>query len=154
MLFRITASFFHPLAEGISALAGAAAAKLVKTRVMPAPYSTAMTSQSLNHRLNALVDAQRTTIHLINRLSKLPTHLGSSASQGVDGDARVELSSETHQNLKEQEEALELLRQEVEDFSAGSFSATFEGGNRGLDREGDKARLVAQVSRLGEDLKQ
>ncbi|KAI9720358.1 MAG: hypothetical protein M1812_002863 [Candelaria pacifica] len=113
-----------------------------------------MTFQSLHNRLNTLVEVQRTTLHLISRLSKLPTSIGSSALQAVDGDARVELSSEIHQIIKEQEGALELLRQEVEDFSAGSFSAALEGKTRGSDREGDKARLVAQVSRLGEDLKQ
>ncbi|KAI9795813.1 MAG: hypothetical protein M1835_005135 [Candelina submexicana] len=113
-----------------------------------------MNYQPLSQRLNALVEAQRATLHLISRLSKLPTHIGSSGPQGIDADARVELSSEIHQNLKEQEEALELLRQEIEDLSASSFSATPEGRSRGTDREGDKARLVAQVSRLGEDLKQ
>ncbi|KAI9698243.1 MAG: hypothetical protein M1836_004246 [Candelina mexicana] len=113
-----------------------------------------MNYQPLSQRLNTLVEAQRATLHLISRLSKLPTHVGSSGPQGIDPDARLELSSEIHQNLKEQEEALELLQQEIEDFSAGSFSATSEGRSRGTDREGDKARLVAQVSRLGEDLKQ
>lgn len=65
---------------------------------------------------------------------------------------RVELSAEIHQNLKEQEEEFELLRQEVEDQTdCGNWTSAA----RRRDSEADKERtaLVAQVTRLGEDLR-
>ncbi|KAI9879690.1 MAG: hypothetical protein M1830_007636 [Pleopsidium flavum] len=110
-----------------------------------------MTSTSLSVRLTSLFDAHRQTLHLIARLSKLPIQPGSSSLNPGDGDARVELSAEIHQNLKEQEEELELLRQEVEDLT----STSSWGGNRRRDSQKERERtdLAAQVARLGEDLK-
>jgi protein transport protein SEC20 len=80
---------------------------------------------------------------LINRLSKLSIQPGSS-SLADSNDARLELSAEIHQGLKEQEEALELLKQEVDDHVAGA---------RGVERERERVRLEASVARIGEDLK-
>lgn len=65
---------------------------------------------------------------------------------------RVELSAEIHQSLKEQEEEFELLRQEVEDQTdRGSWTSAA----RRRDSEADKERtaLVAQITRLEEDLR-
>ena len=89
-------------------------------------------------RLATLTDARKTAHTLINRLAKLP------AQPGVDNsEVRGELSGEIHRLLKEQEEELELLQQELEDFTAG----------RDRDREAEKARLEIGVRRLGEDLR-
>ncbi len=110
-----------------------------------------MTTSSLSTRLTSLFEAHRQTLHLIARLSKLPIQPGSSSLDSEDGDARLELSAEIHQNLKDQEEELELLRQEVEDLtSTSSWSAS-----RRRDSEKDRERLAleAQVARLGEDLR-
>jgi len=110
-----------------------------------------MTSPSPSIRLTSLFDAHRQTLHLIARLSKLPIQPGSSSLNPGDGDARVELSAEIHQNLKEQEEELELLRQEVEDLT----STSSWGGSRRRDsqKESERAGFAAQVVRLGDDLK-
>ncbi|KAI9792546.1 MAG: hypothetical protein M1816_002066 [Peltula sp. TS41687] len=99
-----------------------------------------MTSTSpLTTRLNTLIDARKTTNVLINRLSKLP------CQPGIDNnDVRAELSAEIHALLKEQEEELDLLRQEVDDLIVGR-------GDR--EKEADKARLEVGVQRLGEDLR-
>lgn len=97
-----------------------------------------MTSTSLTTRLNTLLDARKTTNVLINRLSKLPCQPGADNS-----DVRAELSAEIHQLLKEQEEELDLLRQEVDDFIVG----------RDREKEAEKARLEVGVQRLGEDLR-
>lgn len=110
-----------------------------------------MTSASLTARSTSLYDAHRQTLHLITRLSKLPIQPGSSSLDPEEADARVELSAEIHQNLKDQEEELELLRQEVEDLTNTSS------WNGRLRRDSEKDReftsLAAQVARLGEDLK-
>lgn len=110
-----------------------------------------MTSTSLSARLTALSDTHRQHLHLITRLSKLPVQPGSSSLNPDQGDARVELSAEIHQSLKEQEEELELLRQEVEDLTS---TASWAGSRRrDSQKERERAGLAAQVARLGEDLK-
>lgn len=119
--------------------------------VLPTP-SLDMTTQELSSRLKSLSEAHRETIQLINRLSKFPSSPGSSPANPADGDARVELSAEIHQSLKEQEEDYELLKQEVEDITSGGVWGS---GTRRGDSEKDKERvaLVSQVERLGGDLK-
>ncbi|KAI4223383.1 MAG: hypothetical protein L6R36_005471 [Xanthoria steineri] len=108
-----------------------------------------MSVQHLNARLSPLNDAHKQTIQLIHRLSKHSVPLRSSL---VNPDIRLELSTEIHQNLKDQEEELELLRQEVEDqaITAGGASSARR-RNSGEERE--QTEIIAQVARLAEDLK-
>jgi protein transport protein SEC20 len=110
------------------------------------------TLQSLNTRLNALSDSYKTTLQLINRLAKLHFQPGSTPlDDSSDGDVRVELSSDIHDSLKVLEEDLELLKQEVEDLTAGD-SYNYQ-RRRESDRERDRSRLSVQVARLAEDLR-
>ncbi len=111
-----------------------------------------MNAQALNARLTPLFESLKQTQQLISRLSKLPTQLGSSPSDPEDGDARVELSAEIHQSLKEQEEDFELLRQEVED-QTNSSDWSSSARRRGSGRDKEKTDLASQITRLGEDLK-
>ena len=111
-----------------------------------------MNAQALQARLTPLFDSLKQTQQLITRLSKLPYTPGSSPSNLEEGDARVELSAEIHQSLKEQEEDFELLRQEVEDQTNSSSWAS-NARRRDSGREREKTDLAAQVTRLGEDLK-
>lgn len=111
-----------------------------------------MNAQALQARLTPLFDSLKQTQQLITRLSKLPSTPGSSPSNLEEGDARVELSAEIHQSLKEQEEDFELLRQEVEDQTNSSSWAS-NARRRDSGREREKTDLAAQVARLGEDLK-
>jgi len=114
--------------------------------------SSAMKAQALHARLIPLFESLKQNQQLITRLSKLPAQPGSSPSNPGEGDARVELSAEIHQGLKEQEEDFELLRQEVEDqTNTSSWSASARRRDSGRDRE--KTDLATQVTRLGEDLK-
>ena len=108
-----------------------------------------MSLQYVNARLQPLNDAHKQTVQLIHRLSK---HSVTPGSSPLDADARLELSAEIHQNLKEQEEELELLRQEVEDqaITTGWTSAARK-RNGGKERE--HTEVIAQVARLTEDLK-
>lgn len=111
-----------------------------------------MNAKALHVRLTPLFESLKQTQQLITRLSKLPAQPGSSPSNPEEGDARVELSAEIHQSLKEQEEDFELLRQEVEDqTNTSSWSASARRRDSGRDRE--KTDLSTLVTRLGEDLK-
>ena len=108
-----------------------------------------MSTRDLSTRLNALSDSVRVTFQLIGRLSKLSFTPGSTPLEG-DGDVRVELTQDIHEGLKQHEETLELLKQEVEDLTASSSRHQRRDSNK--DRE--RSRLAASVARLGEDLKQ
>lgn len=111
-----------------------------------------MTTQALNARLTSLFESLKQTQQLITRLSKFPAQPGTSPSNSDEGDARVELSAEIHQSLKEQEEDFELIRQEVEDqTNTSSWSSSSRRRDSGKDSQ--KTDLVAQFTRLGEDLK-
>jgi protein transport protein SEC20 len=110
------------------------------------------TLHSLNTRLNTLSDSYKTTLQLINRLSKLHFQPGSTPlDDSAEGDVRVELSSDIHDSLKLLEEDLELLKQEIEDLTAGD-SYNYQ-RRRESDRERDRLRLSVQVTRLSEDLR-
>lgn len=111
-----------------------------------------MNLRSLSARLQPLSNAHKQTVHLIHRLSKLPATPGSSSLGSEAEDARLELSTEIHQSLKEQEEELEILRQEIEDQTN---TASWNSRTRRRDsvRERERTDLAAEVTRLGEDQK-
>ncbi|EON62001.1 hypothetical protein W97_01220 [Coniosporium apollinis CBS 100218] len=110
-----------------------------------------MSTQSLLSRLDALSEANKSTLQLIQRLSKLTFQPGSTALNGDGDDVRVELSSEIHESLRQQEQEFELLKQEAEDFT----SVEPLGGRhrRDSERDRERSRISVQVARLGEDLK-
>lgn len=107
--------------------------------------------QSLSARLDALSDNLKTTIQLIHRLAKLNFQPGFAPLDSEEGDVRAELSSDIHESLKQQEEELELLRQDITDF-AGADRSTHS--RRESQRDREKSQLSTQVVRLGEDFKQ
>ena len=111
-----------------------------------------MKAQALQARLTPLFDSLKQTQLLINRLSKVSDRPVSAPSDADEGDARVELSAEIHQTLKEQEEEFELLRQEFE-YQTSSSICSSTGSLRGTGRERFSTDLAARVTRLGEDLK-
>lgn len=117
-----------------------------------------MNTQNLLARVISLTESNKHTLHLIHRLARLPTQPGSSNLLNPEaGDARLELSAEIHQTLKEQEELFELLQQEVEEVSdTGTGSGSGVGSSRRRNTNPDhqeRTGLKAQVVRLGEDLK-
>jgi protein transport protein SEC20 len=108
------------------------------------------TAQSLAARLNSLSDSHKATLQLIQRLSKLDSPSGASSPRTEDGDQRFDLTAEIHANLNQLDEELELLRQEVQDFTQiGSTAAR----RRESFRKSEKARLAVLLARLTEDLK-
>jgi protein transport protein SEC20 len=113
-----------------------------------------MASQSLAARLQALADTYRNTLTLIQRLQKIPSTPATFSNP--ESDPRLELSSEIHQSLKEQEDELETLRQEVEDATAIHSGVYIGGGSlrrRNSEQVRERERLAALVAKLGEDLK-
>ena len=66
------------------------------------------------------------------------------------GDVRVELVQDIYESLKQDEESLELLRQDVEDLVTNTSRPSRGDSEKGRER----AQLAAQVAKLAEDLKQ
>lgn len=113
-----------------------------------------MASQSLSARLQALADTYKNTLTLIQRLQKLPSTPGTFSN--ADSDPRLELSSEIHQSLKEQEDELETLRQEVDGASTHFLGGYVGGGSvrrRNSEQVHEMERIAAMVAKLSEDLK-
>jgi hypothetical protein len=101
-------------------------------------------SLPLSHRLHALADAYKETLAQIQELRNLsPTNSTSS-----DPDAhRLELATEIHGSLKEQEDALEILKQELDDDNVPNHR------RHPSSRETDRERNADLVALLAEDLK-
>ncbi|PSN69671.1 hypothetical protein BS50DRAFT_571042 [Corynespora cassiicola Philippines] len=108
------------------------------------------TTQTLTTRLNALSDSNKSILQLIQRLAKLDFQPGSLPLNSEEGDVRLELSAEIHESLKQIEEDLELLKQEVEDVLQAGGNAL---RRRDSSRESERSRLAVLLARLTEDLK-
>ncbi len=110
-----------------------------------------MSTQSLLSRLDTLSEANKSTLQLIQRLAKLTFQPGTTSLNGEGEDVRIELSSEIHESLRQQEQEFELLKQEADDFiSAEPFGGRHR---RDSERDRERSRLSVQVARLSEDLK-
>lgn len=104
-----------------------------------------MASLSLSRRLQNLADSYRQTIALIQELQRFPN--GSTfATDPNPEEKRIEVTNEIHQSLKEQENALELLGQELEDSPAAR-------SRRNASRVEEQERNAANLSRLNEDVR-
>ncbi|KAF2013386.1 Sec20-domain-containing protein [Aaosphaeria arxii CBS 175.79] len=108
------------------------------------------TTQSLTIRLNTLSEWNKETLSLIQRLSKLDFQPGALPQNSDEGDARLELSAEIHESLKQTEEELELLKQEVEDVVQGTGGSA---RRRDSAKESERSRLAVLLARLTEDLR-
>ena len=130
--------------------------------------------KDLQDRLAALHDATGQLRELIDRLASFNFQPGSvpltnvaaaAATTGagdgdgdVDGDENVvsELGTEINQILREQEEDLELLREEVADVRPARQTATASASDSvavAADMAHDKERLRDGLERLGQELK-
>jgi hypothetical protein len=101
-------------------------------------------SFSLTQRFQALADSYRATLAQIQDLRKFST---ASYPTSDSDQQRAELSREIHEALKEQEDTLEILRQEVEDEAP-----LVRRGDRS-PREAERDRNADLLARLTEDLK-
>jgi len=107
-------------------------------------------SLSLTQRLQALADSYKQTVTLIQELQKFPA--GTSTSGDAD-ERRVELANEIHDSLKEQEDRLEILRQEVEDDSLPLLHRRGHASFWLEERERERERNADLMARLAEDIK-
>lgn len=105
-----------------------------------------MSSISLSQRLQALSDSYKSTLSLIQDLQKFPNG-NNPLSEDLD-EQRLELANSCHQSLRDAEETLELLRQEVEDLDSNTGSRR-RTTTRGEERERD----AATFARLSEDIR-
>lgn len=110
----------------------------------------AMTNQTVLDTLSQLSDNIKITFQLIGRLSKLSFQPGSTPLQG-DGDVRIELAHDIRDALKQHDDTLDTLRQEIEEVvEFGTYSQR----RRDSLKDRERARIAAQLARLDEDLKQ
>ncbi|KAK1545375.1 hypothetical protein CPAR01_02877 [Colletotrichum paranaense] len=109
----------------------------------------AMSFEGLQERLTALQETTTQLKDLIDRLQNLKFQpgsvpLGSGAAADEENSASAELSSEISQILREEEDELELLGEEVEDL---------RDGRPGSEVEHTKTRLKDGVERLKQEIK-
>ncbi|KAJ3575220.1 hypothetical protein NPX13_g4099 [Xylaria arbuscula] len=98
----------------------------------------------LQDRLNVLQDATSQLEELVQRLASFDFQPGSVPLGAADDDnVGAELSSEINQVLREQEEELELLQEEIIDIHPGRSGSTLQH---------DKDRLKDGAERLGQKL--
>lgn len=111
-----------------------------------------MSSHVTTANLAALSDSIKLTFQLIHRLSKLTFQPGSTPLD-ESADVGLELAQDIRDNLKQNEDDLESVRQEVDDL-IGLSTASTTTRRRNSIKDRDRARIAAQVARLEEDLKQ
>lgn len=105
-----------------------------------------MASISLSQQLQALSESYKSTIALIQDLQKFPSGI-SLLSDDLD-EQRLELANTCHQNLRDAEEALELLRQDVDDLES-----TKSDRRRSTARDDERERNISTFTRLNEDIR-
>jgi hypothetical protein len=96
-------------------------------------------SHTLTRKLQLLHDNLKTTLSQIQRLQSLPP-------TSTDSD-RLDLANDIHASLKEHEDTLELLRQELDDDAPPVTRRTVTSANAENERNAD------QIARLHEDLR-
>ena len=123
-------------------------------------------------RVNSLTASHRQTVSLIQRLQQFSNPSASSDDGDghddlYDPEVRTEIASDIQQALKDQEEELEILRLDVEDILSPATAEPTTPSSRWVgrgdahvrtrrqdgERDNERERLVAQISRLMEELK-
>ncbi|KAL4755492.1 hypothetical protein BDW72DRAFT_200103 [Aspergillus terricola var. indicus] len=102
------------------------------------------TVSALQTRLKELSTSLAQIHPLVSRLHNFTTAVG----QG--DDARLELGAVIHSRLKDAEDELELLKDDVDDLEATTDSRR---RGVGLDKETEKERVIALARRLANDMK-
>ena len=105
-----------------------------------------MSFEALQERLVALQETTGQLRELIDKLANLKYEPGSlPLTTDDDSSAAAELSAEINQVLREEEEDLDLLREEIIDIRSG---------RPGSEAEHNKARLKDGASRLEQELRE
>lgn len=99
----------------------------------------------LSQRLQAQADTYKETLALIQELKTF------SATDGTGDERRLELATDIHERLKEHEDTLEILAQEVQDENIPTKKRSIPSPRP--DRENERERNADLLARLQEDLK-
>jgi protein transport protein SEC20 len=103
-----------------------------------------MSFQTISERLTALQESNAQLKELIDRLATIKFQPGSIPLDNEEGNVMTELTSEIQQTLKDQDEDLELLQEDVYDLDFG---------RKGSELELHKDRLDQAVKRAIKELK-
>ena len=103
-----------------------------------------MSFQTISERLAALQESNEQLKELIERLATIKFQPGSIPLDNDEGNVMTELTSEIHQTLRDQDEDLELLQEDVNDLDTG---------RQGSELEVQKDRLDLAVKRAIKELK-
>lgn len=103
-----------------------------------------MSFQTLSERLTALQESNAQLQELIDRLATIKFQPGSIPLDNEEGNVMTELSSEIQQTLKDQDEDLELLQEDVHDLDSG---------RKGSELDLQKDKLDQAVKRAVKELK-
>jgi hypothetical protein len=106
-------------------------------------------SRLLTQRLQALADRYKQTLDLIQELR---TFSPSASTADDPVERRLELANDIHESLKEQEDTLDILKQEVDDGAIPSHRRDPTALRRS-DREIEREKQADLVTRLSEDYK-
>lgn len=122
-----------------------------------------MAQAELYNRLNALQDSIKQTSQLIVKLARSQPSNGSGLELTATGtsessDTQTSLSTDIHEALKQSEEDLELLQQDIEDLAPptqqnSSFRRVERPNVRVSEKERQYAQYSATCSRISEELK-
>ena len=116
----------------------------------------------LTTRLASLNAAVKQTLQLIQQLARVQSSTAESSSSNdpmLDEAARTDITASIHEQLKQTEEELEILRQDVFDVDKTQMHASGRSSRRstalGRENEAQKeiARCLAGCEKLVEDLK-
>lgn len=96
-----------------------------------------MSFEMLSERLAALQESNAQLKHLIDRLAKIKFQPGSVPLGDEEDNVKTELASEINQTIKDQEDDLDLLQEEVIDLIPGRGGS--EQQKDGLSRQTKRA---------------
>ncbi len=110
---------------------------------------TAMSSISLSQRLHALSDTYKQTLTLVQELQSFPSAQHTdNVSTSLD-QQRLDLANDCHDTLKSAEDALDLLRQEVDDYTENTRARR----STQTPQDEERDRNATSIVRLAEDIK-
>ena len=98
-----------------------------------------MSFEILSERLRALQESNAQLKELNDRLANIKFQPGSVPLDDDEDNVKTELTAEIHQTIKDQEEDLEVLKDDVADLESGARGSEQGQLNAGLQRNVNRA---------------
>lgn len=98
-----------------------------------------MSFEALSEKLAALQESNAQLRTFIDRLANFKFQPGSIPLNNAEDNVMVELCEEIKQTIKDQDEDLELLREEVLDMAAGRYGSELAVRKEGLENSVERA---------------